>query len=250
MSNPAETTSSTKETENSAASIMAILNQIASTTTEIAKKVDNLEIRLNETEERTKLILRHQQIASRNRLLEANTHGKSSNLDVNSYVVQLVEEAPFLTELNLRNQYLLSNRAFERVKHLTSLEFLDIGASITHEKRQIKHLKKLTALRKLHLDSIGIGDDDLKYLSDLKALETLNICGNLGITDEGMQHLLCLPALSTLTLNVTHVTDAGVVHLSSVKSLKNVYVDGSISDKAIAEFKEKLPECKIERWNP
>jgi Leucine-rich repeat (LRR) protein len=71
--------------------------------------------------------------------------------------------------------------------------------------------------------AIKVTDEDLKDLSKLVNLETLDLsCGE--ITNKALEHIKGLKNLQTLDLRNTQVSDAGLAMLKELKSLKQLYL--------------------------
>lgn len=137
------------------------------------------------------------------------------------------------------------------------------GCSDIHssQREAVEHIRylggdvKLTPEKKakeVNLDSRPVVDADLKYLSQLDTLESLNLTGtgvsggamahisnltnlkklSLGggyqkpsnIDDEGLSHLTKLANLEQLVLSDSKITDAGLAHLSKLDNLRSLYV--------------------------
>ena len=114
------------------------------------------------------------------------------------------------------NVYEYAGEVFDahRIKDLARTQITDAG---------LEHLKGLTQLQALFLDSTQITDAGLVYLKGLTKLEFLRLQFTQ-ITDAGLVHLKGLTGLQTLELSNTKVTDAGV-----------------------AELQKTLPDCRIRK---
>ena len=89
------------------------------------------------------------------------------------------------------------------------------------------HLKGLTKLSHLHLDSTKVTDAGLVHLNELTNLELLDLY-QTKITDAGLEHLKGLTNLEKLDLTDTNVTDVGIKKLQ--KALPNCAMgNGSIT---------------------
>ncbi|GJT21028.1 F-box/LRR-repeat protein 14-like protein isoform X1 [Tanacetum coccineum] len=87
----------------------------------------------------------------------------------------------------------------------------------------LAHLKGLTNLESLNLDSCMIKDGGLVYLSGLNRLKCLELSdtevGNNGLrhhSDGGLRSLAKLSSLKSLNLDVHQITDAGLAALTSM----------------------------------
>jgi serine/threonine protein kinase len=88
-------------------------------------------------------------------------------------------------------------------------------------------LRGLPSLKKLWLNGNTIGDVGLSQLTDLPALEELNVSGCNRITDRGMPALARLTSLNYLVLNSAQITDQGLAQLKSLTRLKHLAVVGT-----------------------
>lgn len=85
--------------------------------------------------------------------------------------------------------------------------------------------------RHLELSGWKIGDDDLKSIPDLPALDGLYLCG-CGISDAGLTELARFPWLTYVRLDQTKVTLSGVLQLAKQTTLRTVSVGRSGVDYA------------------
>ncbi|HSG69072.1 MAG TPA: hypothetical protein VLA12_01585 [Planctomycetaceae bacterium] len=102
-------------------------------------------------------------------------------------------------------------------------------------------------LKSVDLAEKKFTDEDLQALTDLKALEKLNLYGT-GITDKGIDLLLPLDALTELELSYTLLTDDGFQKLKELKSLEKLTLFGTkISDDSVKSFQLRRSDVKIYR---
>lgn len=82
----------------------------------------------------------------------------------------------------------------------------------------------------------GVTDKALKYVAQIKSLQTLEIC-QTAITDEGLKELARLPRLQSLNLSSTKVTSRGLAHLRPLQSLLSLsIVNTCIDDSGVEEI--------------
>jgi internalin A len=103
-----------------------------------------------------------------------------------------------------------SEQAIVQVGRLTRLELLFVGPCASDE--GLEHLKGLTNLSNLSLDSAQVTDAGLAHLRGLTKLTCLSLPFTR-ITDAGLVHLKGLANLSTISLSGTRVTAAGAKEL-------------------------------------
>ena len=179
---------------------------------------------------------------------------------------------------NLKTLWLptqITDTGLVHISELTNLE--EVNLELTHvTDAGLVHLKGLTNLEHLNLQRTKITDAGLSHLSELTKLSTLQLYGSkasdaglvhleemtnlqelwLGapqgsdqITDAGLVHLKGLTKLTTLSLNTTQITDAGLVHLKGLTNLESLALASytQITDDAITELKQALPNLQIEK---
>ncbi|MFO0822308.1 MAG: protein kinase [Gemmataceae bacterium] len=96
------------------------------------------------------------------------------------------------------------------------------------------HLKTLTQLYLIDLDSAVIADGALKGLPELPALNQLFLA-KIPVSDDDLADLVRkYPNLISLALHESKVTDAGMATVANLKFLERVYLDGtSVTDKGL-----------------
>ena len=126
----------------------------------------------------------------------------------------------------------------DRIKDLARTQVTDAG---------LEHLKGLTQLQALFLDSTQITDAGLVYLKGLTKLEFLRLQFTQ-ITGAGLVHLKGMTSLQTLYLNDTQITDAGLVHLKGLTGLQTLELSNTkVTDAGVADLQKALPNCKISK---
>jgi hypothetical protein len=107
-------------------------------------------------------------------------------------------------------------------------------------------------IKDLGLTSINsanlIGNEDLRIISQLDQITSLNLNGSNRLTDEGLQHLARMPQLRELTLG-GHVTDRGLDVLKHLADLRMfaMFWQSKVSDKGISKlsFCNELEEVDL-----
>jgi hypothetical protein len=111
----------------------------------------------------------------------------------------------------------------------------------------LEHLKGLTQLETLYIDSDQITDAGLQHLQGLTHLRDLMLV-NTQVSDSGLAHLRGLTQLQGLSLDSTQVTDAGLEHLKGLARLRELDLQGTqVSDNGVGELQQALPNCRISR---
>lgn len=97
-------------------------------------------------------------------------------------------------------------------------------------------------VKELELTSINsaglISDNDLKVISQLDQITSLNLDGSKSVTDKGLQYLARMPQLRKLTLS-GQITDRGLEFLQHLRELRvfQMYWQKRISDEGISNLK-------------
>jgi len=103
-------------------------------------------------------------------------------------------------------------------------------------------LAGLTRLKRLQLNSPGIGDEGIAHLATLKDLNFISVIDS-SISDKGLYHLSQLDSLSQIIINGGEFTDKGIAYLQDLRPLATLTLTSNqgISNKAINDLQEKLP---------
>lgn len=160
-----------------------------------------------------------------------------------------------------------TDRALRCLPSLPLLEWLEIGGGkVTPE--GMAHLKKCTALRRLYIHDVRLGDEALVFLSSLPYLEALsfqrtgisgrglkylragrrlkvlNLSGN-EITNEDLTLIAGSAGLEVLALQDTKVTGAGLARLRGMKRLNELNLTNCrIADGDLKHF-TSMPNLRI-----
>jgi len=102
----------------------------------------------------------------------------------------------------------------------------------------------LTAINSASL----IGDDDLRIISQLDQITSLNLDGSKRLTDKGLQHLARMPQLRELVLG-GQMTDVGLEVLGHLRELRvfRMFWQNNVTDAGIANLRlcEQLEEVDL-----
>ncbi len=108
-------------------------------------------------------------------------------------------------------------------------------------------LKDIPSLVDLNISKLGLKDDDLKNLENLKNLQRLHLENN-PITDAGLANLKGLVNLEYLNLYNTQVSDSGLANLKGMTNLMALYIwQTKVSDAGAAALKKDLPGAMVNR---
>lgn len=108
----------------------------------------------------------------------------------------------------------VTNKDLEEIADLASLEALAIAHGCFVSDVGIKHLSRLSSLRKLDLSGCSVSDQSIQYMVRLNNLEELSLFAT-DVGDEGAATLCSLQKLRTLNLDETSVSRACVDNLKS-----------------------------------
>lgn len=138
----------------------------------------------------------------------------------------------------------LTDRALSFLGNLQHLEALSLRSTgITG--KGLKHLRTTGPLRVLNLTSDDISDQDLAQVAKFESLEVLAL-QDTKITGAGLANLGGMKRLNVLNLIDCPIGDGDVECFTSMPNLRIVHAAGcNISEKAIEDFKERLPMLAI-----
>ena len=109
------------------------------------------------------------------------------------------------------------------------------------------HLAGLTKLEDLFLSETNFGDDDTRFLEQMKNLKSLGL-NKTKISDAGMPWLAELTKLHDLGLDGTQITDKGMAALQGMTELVNLYVgmtDVTAQGLAMVPRKERMQMMRV-----
>jgi Leucine Rich repeat len=140
----------------------------------------------------------------------------------------------------------VTDAGLENLQGLTQLETLVVmNARVTDA--GLKNLQRLTKLQSLSLDGTNVTDAGLVHLKGLTKLQRLYLY-NTNVTDAGLVHLKGLTKLQYVGLSNTKVIGVGLANLKGLSQLRAVELMGNkVSDAAVKDFQQALPNCKIDR---
>jgi internalin A len=133
------------------------------------------------------------------------------------------------------------------LRGLSGLRALDLqSAAISND--GLKHLSNLTGLQELRLDLTRVSN--LAPLRSLKELKVLSLIAS-AVTDEGLAPIENLTALRDLNLYQTKVTDTGLAYLRNLTSLDHLYLRAlpRVTNVGIAHLSglNRLTDLDLER---
>jgi hypothetical protein len=103
----------------------------------------------------------------------------------------------------------------------------------------------ITVVRMVPTDD-GAIESVKDVLQDLPHLKELQISASF-LSDRSMRYIADLKPLETLELSDVQATDAGLLSLKGLMALRHLELGGHFSDAAIADLQQTLPDCKIIR---
>ncbi|HEU4620710.1 MAG TPA: hypothetical protein VFS42_00665 [Burkholderiaceae bacterium] len=169
--------------------------------------------------------------------------------DVDNAHLGLLSDLPSLKALDLSNSLPVSDTGFHHLCQLRSLETLkldrlEVGAIDSDAVRGLNRLKHLTVRE--HITNC---DEALHAIGGLSNLESLCLGrdkdrGN--VSPEGIAQLKSLKKLQTFVCLSNTFNDAALMKLEGLTNLREVRIsNGTVSDKAIASFKEANKEARL-----
>jgi hypothetical protein len=115
------------------------------------------------------------------------------------------------------------------LKQLTLIQLFDTSVTA----KGLSALSNLTALEEVNLlGSAKVGDGALKHVAGLDNVRTLMLCGT-SIGDSDLAELPKMWRLENLNLLGTNVTDAGLTHLANCRELKSLVLPSAITDQGV-----------------
>jgi Leucine-rich repeat (LRR) protein len=165
---------------------------------------------------------------------------------VSDHGLQLLKNAPGITDLNLRYAELITDAGLVAVKGWKHLKRLNLrGTKITDT--TLQHLSSVTSLEALDIGFVQVTDVGLDALTSLPNLKELAIGGNK-LTDVGLQPLRQMPGLIALDLSGQQRTDSGLWSISltepgldaiaTLKNLRHLRLNGTgISARGLEKLK-------------
>ncbi len=146
----------------------------------------------------------------------------------------ILQNLPYLQELNLENNESITD---DGIEHLSNLQSLCLNDNITDNS-----IKKLLNLKALSLGNNNeITTDSIKHLSKL---EEFNLCCNKSIVDNDIKDLFNLKILN-LGINY-NITDDGIKNLLNLQKM-DIYDNDGITYKSIKKL-SNLQELYFELW--
>lgn len=162
---------------------------------------------------------------------------------VDSRLTNIVQLKEFSQETQVAATKLILFYNDTTTLELPSVRELDISFE-PWSNRDLKKLSCLTKLQTLNLAGTFINSDGLASMRWLPYLRQLNLRKTL-VHDHGLQHLTGC-RLVELDLSQTRITDAGLAFLSTMKDLKKIYlVETNITPEGIGKLRQDLPDCQI-----
>jgi hypothetical protein len=122
-----------------------------------------------------------------------------------------------------------------------------IGPAITDEGLRV--FEKMPQVLAIGFgDGDVIGDEGVAHLKSLSKLVELHL-DSPRITDVGLAHLKGLKNLEVLTLTGPQITDASIAHLKGLVKLRSLFIPrtAKVSEVAMRDLAKALPNCDIKR---
>ncbi|CAI5476428.1 unnamed protein product [Closterium sp. Yama58-4] len=140
-----------------------------------------------------------------------------------------------LSTLCLGKTY-ITDEGIKRLQGLSQLTDLSLYVCPSVSSASMVHVGKLTALTSLRLDDSAVTEDGLRHLTALTSLKLLTLPS--GVTDSGMKYLRNMKLLETLGVGYANITAAGVKWLNGLKSLQ---VIGTEAEDVAGLIRDNFP---------
>ena len=139
----------------------------------------------------------------------------------------------------------ITDMGLKHLENLTSLENIWIDSNPVKDEG-LSYFTGMKKLKELYASDTKITDAGLVSLRGLKDFRHLLIGG---IGDEGIAHLSELPALEILQIQDALITEGSIPHFKKMASIEEVLLSGDkINDDLLYALRTALPNCKI--WDP
>lgn len=140
----------------------------------------------------------------------------------------------------------VTDAGLEHLKGLTELRYLHLDTTRVTDAGP-EHIKGLTQLRHLVLHHTQVTDAGLGHLKAMTQLTVLQL-GYTQVTDAGLEHLEGLTQLQWLNLLETQVTDAGLEHVKGFCHLQLLILSNTkVTDRGVKKLHQVMPNCQIVR---
>lgn len=180
-------------------------------------------------------------------------------------LAQITDEGlkPLAQLKNLRNvKFFHPGKSFSgaglaQLADLPHLERLTVAGSFEFNDEGMAAVARLTNLQEFRTWHVGVTQEGVKKLKELKNLKSLNLGQRLTYkppacpTDETLAILAELKSLETLQLSEAHLTLTALEQLKQLPALKKLTLDGIDIPKADVErLRKDLPAVKIDWTEP
>ena len=150
----------------------------------------------------------------------------------------LPEEKFSVTEINLVANPYVTDSGLAHLKDLSKLTMLNLDSSNVSD-AGLEHFRNLKALTVLNMYGANVSDEGVVHLQDLQELRRLGLGGGTKVTDAGLVRLKTLRKLTNLFLDGTRVTDAGLHHLKDLKHLTELDLGATaVTDAGLVHLKD------------
>lgn len=119
----------------------------------------------------------------------------------------------------------ITDKGVEYIIELPRLKMLDLGhAKLSNKACEL--LKQNQSITHLFLPAVGIDEEGIKNLSELRNLETLWVssASNSPLTDRALEYISNMSNLKELTICGVNFTDEGIRSLSRLQNLEKLFI--------------------------
>ena len=147
--------------------------------------------------------------------------------------------------INFQNVPVLDDHILEYVSKLKMLKVLELNY-VSVDEKMLGYFRSGPALTRLELKNTGLGDNDLKALSNLKQVVLLRLEDNAKITDDGLKYLASMTSLRELDLRRCGITANCTGNLKLIPKLLMIGISKkSFTQKDILKIKRDLPQVTV-----
>jgi uncharacterized protein YjbI with pentapeptide repeats len=137
----------------------------------------------------------------------------------------------------------VSDAWLRHLKGMSQLQSLDLQSTCVTD-TGLSHLEGMTQLRQLSLNDTQITDGGLEHVKGLTQLRRLSL-DTTQITDAGLEHIKGLPQLQCLSLDRTRITDAGLELTKGLTQLRNLVLRRTQVTDAGLDYLRRLTQLEV-----
>jgi len=158
--------------------------------------------------------------------------------------IEFISNIPTLDDLCL-SATSVTGDGIALLSKLKMLKVLELNY-VSVDEKMLGYFRSGPALTRLELKNTGLGDNDLKALSNLKQVVLLRLEDNAKITDDGLKYLASMTSLRELDLRRCGITANCTGNLKLIPKLLMIGISKkSFTQKDILKIKRDLPQVTV-----